>query len=69
MEVVTRSPREPGFKLGRLMNAVIVGEQVNVGPGRHLAVKLLQKTEKFLATMARFASRNHCASEHVERRA
>ena len=69
MEVVTRSTREPGFKLGRLINAVIVGEQVNYEPGRHLAVKLLRKTEKFLVTMARFASRNHCASEHVERRA
>jgi hypothetical protein len=73
VDVVSRSLRQPGSNLGMLVGAVLVRDQVvvrdqmDVEPCRHVLVEVVKKRERFLVAMARFALRNQAAIEDVER--
>ena len=69
MDVVARPSCEPSLNLGMFVSAIVIRDQVDIESRREAMVEVIKKREKFLVTMARFASGNHCASEHVERRA
>src|SRR5207244_3031745 len=60
-------PAEPGLNLGMLVGGVVVDDQVELPPGRGLAVDLVEKADEFLMPMARHALADDLAVEHVER--
>jgi hypothetical protein len=43
MEVVTQSTRQPGLNLEILVGGVVVRHQMNVEPGRDVAVEVNEK--------------------------
>ena len=51
-----------------LVGGVVVGDQMDRKPGRHIAVEVIKKGAKFLVPMARLALSDDRAVEHVERR-
>src|SRR5450759_2401787 len=48
-------PFEPGQHLGMLVRGVVVDDQMELAPGRGLAVDLVEKADEFLVPVARHA--------------
>ena len=46
---------EPRFDLGMLVSRVVVGDQMDLEVGRNTVVEMVEKSEKLLVPMARFA--------------
>ena len=52
VEVEPRMPFEPGANLGMLVRRIVVDDQVQVPPGRGLAVDLVEKADELLMPVA-----------------
>jgi len=61
-------PRQPRFDPRMLVGAVVVGDQMDRKPERHIALEVIKKGAKFLVPMARLALGDDRTVEHVERR-
>src|ERR1700677_98415 len=55
MKVVARTARQPGSHPGMLVGGVVVRDQMDLEVGRDVAVEVLEKAQKLLMPMARFA--------------
>src|SRR5271154_7243148 len=62
-----RMPFEPGADLGMLVRGVIVDDQVQLPPGRGLAVDLIEEADELLMAVAGHALADDLAFQHVER--
>ena len=68
MDVPARPQGEPGFHTRVLVGAVVVHDQMDVETLRHALLDAPQEGEELLMAVARLASGEHRAAEHVERR-
>src|SRR5262245_66565972 len=59
---------EPALYGRGLMSGIVVNDQVKVEIGRGLLVDQLEKTQEFSVPMARHASADDLAVQHVQRR-
>ena len=59
--------RKPSLDLRMVVGGVVVGNAVDVQLGWHGLVDLAQEGQVLLVPMTRFARRQHCAVDHVER--
>ena len=59
---------EPGFDLGMFVGGVVVGDQVHCERRRHLPLEMIEKADKLLMPVARFALGDNRTIEYVEGR-
>src|SRR6266542_4667383 len=60
-------PFEPGPDLGMFMGGVVIDDQMQLPPGRGLAVDLVEKADELLMPMTSHALADDLAFEHVQR--
>ena len=66
MKMEARMACEPGLDPWVLVSRVVVGDQVQLEFGRDSVVEVVEKSEKLLMPMPRFALRDDRTVEHVE---
>ena len=66
MNVPTRTAGKPGPHLGMLVGGIVVDDEMDVEPGRHIGFNVTQEGEELLVTMAGSALSDDRTVEHVE---